>query len=441
MSSHRHFSFTSATSVVIANMIGAGVFTSLAYQAHFIKSPTALLMIWVIGGIAALAGALCYGELGAALPRSGGEYNFLSEIYHPAVGFLSGWVSVTVAFAAPVALAAMKLGTYTASALPNWNFSPVWLAACIVVAVTLIHAISVKAGSRFQNYFTALKVLMIVVIVVAGFMVKVPVSLDFNLNESTKTDLFSSAFAISLFFVSYAYSGWNAAAYIAGEVKNPQRNLPRALFTGTLVVMLLYLLINFIFLYTVPLNTIEYEGFDPKIEIGALAAMNIFGSDGGRIVSGIIALLLLSSVSSMVIAGPRVTQVMGEDLPLLNFFAKKTTGGAPARAIATQCIISLLFIFTATFEQVITYIGFTLNLFTFLTVLGVFVLRIRKPDLPRPYKTWGYPITPIIFLAISSWLLYYGVTDKPQESLAGFATIFIGYIVYFLSTKKKSITA
>jgi APA family basic amino acid/polyamine antiporter len=424
MPSSKHIGFYTATAIVVANMIGTGVFTSLGFQCAEIKSGFALLLLWVVGGIAALTGALCYGEIGATLPRSGGEYHYLSKIYHPAGGFLSGWVSATVGFAAPVAASAIALGKYTVQVFPS--VSATALAAIVVIVISFVHTLNISIGKGFQNSFTTLKVIMIVAIIFFGVFGERTGNAGFMPSSDTWSDLLSSSFAISLYFVAYSYSGWNASAYVAGEIDHPQKNLPRSLFFGTLLVTVLYVLLNFVFLYTAPLA--ELSG---QLEVGFISANHIFGLTGGKIMGMIIAVLLVSSVSSMIIAGPRVTQMMGEDYRFFKIFSTKNEHGIPAFAIVAQCIISLFFVFTATFEQVITYIGFTLNLFLFLTVAGIFVLRIRQPNLERPYKTWGYPVTPVIFLIIGTWILIYGLIYKPTESLAGLGTVATGLIIYF----------
>jgi basic amino acid/polyamine antiporter, APA family len=239
--------------------------------------------------------------------------------------------------------------------------------------------------------------------------------------------LLSPAFAIGLYWVSYSYSGWNAAAYIAGELDNPQKNLPKSLFRGTLVVTALYVFLNFIFLYTTPIA--EMAG---QKEVGYISAGYIFGEVGGKVIGGIIAILLVSSVSSMVLVGPRVAMVMGEDLGLLRIFSLKNKNGIPWLAVLFQSLISLVLIFTSTFESVLMYIGFTINIFTFLTVSGLFVLRIMKPELPRPYKTWGYPLPPIIFILVTGWILYKGFELKPEESTTGLLTVTAGIVIYLI---------
>jgi len=377
---------TTATAIVIANMVGTGVFTSLGFQVMGVKSIFSLLMLWIIGGIMALCGALCYSELGAAIPRSGGEYTYLSKIYHPAVGFLSGFVSVFVGFAAPIALAAMALGGYFTTVFP-W-FDKIWVGAIVVILITIVHSINLLIGSRFQNVVTSIKVLLILVFIICGFVLGNHQTLSIMPVAGSWKEMSGAAFAISLIFVSYAYSGWNASAYIASEIENPQKNLPKSILTGTLIVMGLYVLLNFIFLYTVPIPEMADIQGNPVIEIGSLSATKIFGATGGNIMSLIISILLISTISSMVFAGPRVTMVIGEDLSALKFFARKNKKGIPVIAIALQSTIALILIFTSTFSTVLTYLGFTLTLFTTLTVLGLFVLRFTKPELPRPFKAW-----------------------------------------------------
>ncbi|OON65303.1 APC family permease [Hymenobacter sp. CRA2] len=414
--------FYTGVAIVVANMVGTGVFTSLGFQVLGIRSGFALLMLWLVGGIIALCGALCYGELAAALPRSGGEYHYLSRIYHPAVGFLSGWVSATVGFAAPTALAAIAMGRYAASVWPEVHANGLSLA--VVVVITAVHLISSRAGSCFQVVVTFLKMALLALFIGAGLLAE-PQPLSFAPTAADWQQLLTPSFAVSLIYVSYAYSGWNAAVYVASEVKQPQRNLPRILLTGTLLVALLYVVLNYVFLRTTPLDTLAGQ-----VEIGFLAANQIFGVAVGQFMGAGIAILLVSTVSSMVFAGPRIIQTMGEDLPALRWLGHRSRQGLPIRATLFQALLTVLFIISSTFEGVLTYAGFVLNLFTFLTVLGLFVLRIRQPELPRPYRAWGYPVTPLVFLALSGWTLIFLLRDKPIESLLGLGTVLIGLVIY-----------
>lgn len=421
-------SLFTATSIVVANMIGVGVFTSLGFQAADIKSGFALLLLWIIGGVCALCGALSYGELGSVMPRSGGEFHYLSRIYHPVVGFLSGWVSATVGFAAPIAAAAMALGQYLSKILP---VSPSIVAIIVVIVISLVHTQTLKIGSYFQNIFTALKILLILTLIICGFLLATPQNIQFLPQTGDIKEIFSAPFAISLVYVMYSYSGWNASIYIASEVENPEKNVPRSLFIGTLIVLLLYLLLNFIFLYTTPLA--ELAG---KLDVGYLAANRIFGVAGGKIMSLLISIGLVSSISSMIWAGPRVTQVIGEDIPFFKLLARKNQNGIPFLAILLQLSLVLVLVITSTFQEIITYMGFTLTLSSFLTVLGVFIHRFRYPEVLRPYKTWGYPLTPIIFLGISLWMLTFIFIGKPIESLAGLGTILLGLPVYLIASRR-----
>jgi len=420
-----------ATSLIIANMIGTGVFTSLGFQVLGISSGFALVFLWVVGGVVALCGALIYGEIGSRFPESGGEYNYLSKIYHPALGFLSGWVSITVGFSAPVAAASMAMSKYVAYIFPELP-KPIF-AAGIVTLISIMHGIHFGLGKNFQNIFTTLKIAIIVVFILAGLFAKSEGDVSFALNADASQSIFSSAFAISLYFVGYSYSGWNAAAYMAGEIQNPQKNLPKALFIGTGIVAILYVSLNYIFLKVAPIS--ELKG---QLEVGAIAATHIFGKANGNIMSIIIALLLVSSISAMIMVGPRVSEAMGKNYRILSFLSKRK-GDTPMLAIFIQSAISLLFIFTATFDQVITYIGFTLNLFLFMTVLGVFVTRYKNnPPNYTGYKTLLYPIVPVLFLLIETWVLIYGLIYKPIESQAGLATVLSGLIIYYINKSKKT---
>jgi len=423
-----------ATAIVVANMVGTGVFTSLGFQVAGLQSGFTIMLLWITGGIVAFTGALCYGELGSMFPQSGGEYNYLSKIYHPALGFAAGWVSVTVGFAAPVAAAAMALGAYAKGAYTSIN--PLYLAAIVVIFISFIHANSLKAGSYFQNYTTSFKVLAVLVIIAFGLTSQQTGDLVFSYHTSVGDEVFSSSFATSFFFVSLAYSGWNAAGYIASDMESPQRNLPKALLYGTILVTFLYVAINFVFMYVTPLAEMSNE-HGPIVDIAGVAAKHIFGNAGGKIMSSIIAFLLISTISAMIIAGPRVTQSMGNDHPVFKLFSKTTSKGVPAIAIVTQCLISLFFIFSASFSQVVIYISFTLNLFTFLAVLGIIVMRVKHPHLERPYKTWGYPIVPLLFLLITGWLMYIGLMSNLKESIFGLLTAASGIVIYLIWGKKE----
>ena len=430
-SPRRTVGFFTACGIVIANIIGTGVFTSLGFQVADIHSGFALLMLWIVGGIAALCGALCYGELSAALPRSGGEYHFLSEIYHPALGFMAGFISATVGFAAPIALAAMAFGKYFHGV---FNFgSPILLSFVTVWIVALFHFGNLRLGSAFQNVWTLVKLLLIAALIGAGVLIEEKQPITFLPHAADTMAIFSGAFAVALVYVMYSYSGWNASSYIIGEVKNPERNVPRSLLVGTTIVMAAYVLLNAVFLATAPQD--EMRG---QLEVGLIAGKHIFGENGGRIVGAVICLGLISAISSMTWIGPRVTMSMGEDHWLLRFLGRKNAEGVPVNAVLVQLLIVNLLLLTRSFELVVIYIQFALLLCSLLTVIGVVVLRMARPEIARPYRVWLYPIPPIVFAAITVWMMVYLLRSKTTESIAGLGTAIAGFLLYFCARRRVS---
>ncbi|MEQ1858953.1 MAG: amino acid permease [Chthoniobacteraceae bacterium] len=443
-------SLFAATCIVIANMIGTGVFTSLGFQVGGLPSGFVIMLLWLLGGVCALCGALCYAELAAALPRSGGEYHLIGRTLHPLPGFLAGWLSATVGFAAPIALAAMALGKYFAGVVlpedvimltqpaPIGPWQPPALALDAIVAlavvalVTAIHLFGVRIGSLFQNTTTAFKLALIAVVLVAGWLAGSTQGVAFVPATGDAALINSTPFAISLVYVMYAYTGWNAATYIVGEIRDPARNVPRALLIGTGLVTVLYVGLNAVFLRTTPMDALR-----GKVEVGLVAGQHIFGDTGGRIVAAFICLGLVASVSAMTWIGPRVAATMGEDFAALRWLAKKNGAGVPATALIVQLIIVGVLIVTSTFEKVLIYIQLALTLFSALAVVGLVVLRWRQPGLPRPFRVPLYPLTPLIFLAVSGWMLWHIAIEKPRESLAGLATIAAGLLLYALSPKSK----
>src|SRR5262245_17231072 len=424
-----------ATAIAVADMIGVGVFTSLGFQVPGIPSAFSLIMLWVVGGITALCGALAYAELAAALPRSGGEYNFLSRIYHPAVGFLAGWISATVGFAAPIAVAAMAFGTYFMGAFPGFlaglvspAVASLALGLALAWVVSLVHLSGLRQSSLLQNVSTAIKVLLIVGFIIAGFAFGTPQPISFAPSAQDIGYILSAPFAISLVFVMYSYSGWNAATYIINEVRDPERSLPRSLLIATLIVLGLYVALNAVFLYSTPMAKMAGQ-----INVAQVAGQEVFGAAGGRVVAGLICVGLISAVSAMVWIGPRVTMVIGEDIPALRFFARTTRSGIPATAILFQLAVVTLLLFTQSFERIVNYIQFSLTFCTFLAVLGVIVLRNTQPNLKRPYRVWAYPLTPVVFLLVTGFMMYYMITQKPEESLAGLLTMLAGLLVFAIS--------
>ena len=411
-------------------MIGTGVFTSLGFQLNDLQSIFPLLMLWVIGGFIALFGALAYSELATALPRSGGEYHLLSQSIHPSLGFAGGMVSATVGFSAPAVLAAMALGKYLSAVIPILDATIV--ATVSVIIFHLIHGQSIKIGTFIQDSTTLIKIGLIVLFIIMGLINPSPQDISILPQAGDIKLLFSSGFAISLVWVSYAYTGWNSSVYIAGEIVDPKVNIPKSLLLSTAIVMLLYLLLNYVFLYSTPISLMTNE-----LEVGYIAGINIFGDVGAKIVGLGISILLISTVSSYIFIGPRIMQVMGEDHGYLHFLSKKNDQGIPIVAFSVQLIICMIFILSSSFEQVLLYTGISLIISTTMTVLGLFVLRIRKPKLDRPYKVWGYPFTPAIFIILNIWILFYTFKTQPFESLIGFGIVIISIGLYFFGNMLK----
>lgn len=423
-----YYSKKAATSVIIANMIGTGVFTSIGFQLMDIQSTFLLVLLWTVGGIAALCGAATYAELGSALPRSGGEYNFLGRIYHPLAGFISGWISTVIGFAAPIAAVALAFSDYSTAII--FGSQPIWIkkiiACLLVLIITLIHVKNKNISGKFQIGFTSIKVFLIIGFCLCAFTITPePQPISFLPQKDDFKILTSTAFGISLIYVSYAYTGWNAAVYITSELERPQKELPKILLIGTATVMVLYLLLNIAFLYSSPIADLE-----GKTEIGYIAAVNIFGSNGAVIVGLMLSLLLISTVSAMIIAGPRALQAIGEDFNSLSFLSKVNKSDIPENAIYFQSIISLIYIFTSSFEKIIIFAGMILALNSFLAILGVFVLRRKEPDLIRPYKTFGYPFVPAFYLIITFIMIAMAVANAPLNALGSITIIIVGVIFY-----------
>ena len=407
-------------------MVGTGVFTSLGFQLADIRSVFVLLLLWAVGGLTALCGALCYAELGAALPRSGGEYNFLSRVLHPGVGFVGGWVSATIGFAAPSALAAITFGAYLSSVFPSLNDS--WLACALIVVLTALHCRSRRSSGTTQTLFTWLKIGLILGFCgLALWWVEAPQALSLAPSAGDGQLLTGGAFAVSLIYVSYAYTGWNSATYLSGELANPQKQLPRILAGGTLVVLVLYLLLNYTFLAVAPMDAMAGQ-----VEVGYIAAQHAFGGVGAQVMGVLLSLLLISTVSAMTLAGPRVLQMVGEDFPIFRALGRTNEQGVPRLAIITQAALTLAFIISASFEAILLFAGFTLAANTVAVVASLFVLRVREPELPRPFKVPWYPLPALVFLSVTLWTLYYVVKENPVQAGFGLLIFLGGGVVYVL---------
>ena len=418
------FGFSSVVALIVGNMIGTGVFTSLGFQVVGTQTGFALLGLWVVGGLLSLMGALCYAELGAMLPRSGGEYVYLARAWSPALGFTGGFVSITAGFAAPIAIAAMAFGRYAAAVVP---IPPLAATLGVIAVVAMVHWGHVHGARLFQVATSSITIGVIVAFVLLG-LVRGPVEpMDFAPSASGWRELFAPAFATSLVYVIYAYHGWNAVGYVAGEVRDAQRVIPRAVVTGVLLVAVLYLLLHVVFLRTTPIAALR-----GTVEVGAVSAHRIFGDVGGRLMSGMIAAILVATVSGFLLAGSRVTQAVTAGTRRLAAFGVRDADGVPRRALATQVVLAVALILTATFEQVVAYAGVVLNLMNLLAVLGVMRLRRTAPSLPRPFRVPLYPWVPLGFAAISAWVICFTILQRPLVLVSAVGTLVAGIALHRL---------
>ena len=431
-----------ATNIVVANMIGAGIFTTSGLLLAGLNDPLLMLALWVIGGIIALCGALSYGELGAAMPGAGGEYLFLSRLYHPIFGFLSGWVSFMVGFSAPIAASAMGFSEYFCRALPvipSWFESSgimdpaatkTFLSVSVILIFTFIHYRGIKSGALIQNILTILKVALIVFLLLAGFL-----SGKGDISNFSPGGEISSGFAgwktigLSLMWIMFAYSGWNASTYLGAEIKNPSKILPRSLIYGTGIVIFLYLSINILYVYGIKPQ--EMKGV---ISVGGLAMGNLFGQSADTLFSLLIAFALFSSLSAFIFIGPRVYYSMAKDGLFFKSVARiHPKFQVPSNSIVLQCLIAIILTLSGTFEQVLTYMGFALGIFPILTVLGV--IKLRK-DNTSALRMAGYPYTQILYATTGVLILVLSFLERPTESAIATFTVMIGIPAYYIFKKK-----
>ena len=446
----RQLGIVSATALVISNMVGTGIFTTTGFLAGQLGSPIVVLWIWVVGATCALAGAFCYSELGINFPSSGGEYVYLSEAFGPTWGFMTGWVSFFAGFSAPIAAAALAFSDYLGYFFPSlkeantpytlgyggWvvKVGPPQAVACALVAVfTIVNCLGVRRTARIQNVLTAGKVLVMTAFVLMGLFAGKGSWAHFSQPAArTTTTPLAAQFAISLFFIYVSYSGWNAATYVAEELKLPARTLPRALAWGTALVALLYLGLNVVFIYAVPL-----ESMKGVVAIGALAASHLFGPDVASLFSAAMALSLLATVNAMVTIGPRVYYAMARNGA---FFAAAAMvhprWRTPVIAIVAQGVCTMLMTMTP-FPSLLIYIGFTLNFSAVLSVASLFVFRRRAGWRKLGVVSFAFPALPVLFLLVGVWMTIFGITLEPRVSLAAVFTVVTGALVYHFWLRRR----
>jgi len=416
----RKISIYTASAIVVANMIGTGVFTSVGFQLSDVQNTWSILLLWLIGGLLSLFGAFAYAELGTHFKESGGDYIYLSRVFHPLMGYLSAWAGLTVGFSAPVALAAMAFTKYLS---PFGLQNNVWLAIAVIVLIGFMHSFTIKHSSRFQNGSTIIKVVFIVVLIGIGFLVQGDGNSAINFSSGWHKEIIKPGFAVSMVYVAFAYAGWNAAAYVVDEINDPRKNLPKALIGSTLFVSILYILFQFVVLKNASITQLA-----GKEEVTFIAFDNLLGSAGGKWVSVFIALQLIATVSSYLWVGPRVTMAMAKENKLWLPLAKQNKHGIPVGAVWLHVGISIVLTLTGSFEKVLLYAGFVLQLMASLTVASSLFIKDKKPG---SFKSPFRPLLQIIFLLFNAWVLVFTMIERPNESLIGIGILLVGVVIYY----------
>jgi len=430
--------FTS-TSIVVANMIGSGIFITSGFVAANVPNPSWVIFCWIFGGFIAISGALCYSELATRMPEEGGEYVYLKKLYHPILGFLSGWTSFFVGFSAPIAGSALGFAAYMFASLdqffPDLSVFHILLikkslAVSIILIFTMIHYVGLQIGSKVQNVLTVLKILMVAGLAVFGIFWGQGNWINFSGNVQNTTNSF--AFGTAMMLVMFAYTGWNASAYIAGEIKNPRKTLPISLLSGTTIVILLYLALNLFIFYALPYS--EIIGTEAIVEA---ASVKVFGNWMGKGLGLLIGFGLLSSLSAFIIIGPRVYFAMARDKLFFPFASKvHPKYKVPSRSIIIQGVIASIMVIFSNIEQLVIYLVFALNIFSWLAIAGIFIARKKRIGEDSAVKTWGYPFIPIFFLLSSLVLAIIAFINRPYESSIAIITVIVGIPFYFIWKKK-----
>jgi len=431
--------------LISGDMIGTGIFISTGVIAAQVPSPGGVLLVWIFGGLLALAGALSCAELSASLPYAGGDYNYIREAYGKLMGFLSGWSSFLVTFSGAIAFLAVIFNEYMSFFFPVLGSKELLFSAAIplisinitvgtlfsilvVMLISALHCIGVRQGTVTQNILTVIKIGSLVGIILLGVFIgkgdTAHFSPLFEWDKIAKSSVFASAFIPAIF----AYSGWNAVIYIAGEVKDPDRNLPKALLMGNLIVIVLYLAINVVYIYGVPVTDMKGAA-----RISEVATTALFGYPTSAWITALITVSILGALNVVTMLGPRIYYAMARDgvfFKRLSYIHPKF--GTPSNAIILQAAWSCLLILTNTWGTLFTYVSVIITLFSAFTVGSVIVLRWKKPELKRPYKLWGYPIVPILFILANLWIVWGSVVERPWESLLGLFIVCLGIPAYLI---------
>jgi len=427
-----------ATAIVVANMIGSGIFLTSGIMAGQLPGPGWVILCWLLGGLIAISGALCYAELATRMPQAGGEYVYLKRLYHPALGFLTGWTSFFVGFSAPIALSALGFTEYLFTSLGNrfvfadplmltlWKK---WFAILLILVFTVLHCIGTRVGAQVQNALTVLKIALILCLATAGMALSDGRfgSLSFNINGPVE----GMAFGAAMMLVMFSYSGWNASAYIASELKRPKITLPVSLVAGTAIVIVIYLAINlFIF------NSAPYAELRGKVAVVETASVWAFGNWLSDLLGGLIGVAMLSSLGAFIMIGPRIYYAMARDRLFFPFAGKvHSRYGVPSKAIAVQGGLAVVMVAIGSFEQLLVYVGFALGIFPLLAVAGIFIARSERIGEATAVRVWGYPVVPLFFMLSTLTLMAFAYFERPIESTAAVVSVLLGVPCYYLWIK------
>jgi APA family basic amino acid/polyamine antiporter len=439
----RQLGLFDAVMVISGDMIGVGIFITSGFIAETLPSPGGILFIWLLGGLLALAGALSCAELSASLPLAGGDYLYIREAYGRLMGFLSGWSSFLVTFSGSIAAIAVGFSSFMSFFFPIFGSDNVLFFTAImghsikissgtifsvmaVLVLSAVHYVGVRQGVLLQNVLTTLKISSLLGIILLGVLVGRGSTEHFVpfFDASKVTDL--SVFGAAFIPVIFAYAGWNAVIYLAGEVKQPERNLPRALVWANLLVIVLYLAINVVYIYGIPVT--QMKG---ALRVSEAATTALLGYQTSAWITAIITVSVLGALNVVIMLGPRIYYAMAQDGVFFRGLARvHPTFGTPSRAIVLQALWSCILILTGTFDALFTYVSVIISLFSALTVGAVIVLRFKRPDLRRPYKLWGYPFVPVFFVLVSLWIAWGSLVSKPWESVGGVVIVALGIPAY-----------
>jgi amino acid transporter len=424
MSKTHKIGWKTALMLVISNMVGTGVFTSLGYQLVEVQNVWSIILLWVLGGVLALIGAFTFAELGTHYNKSGGDYVFISEGFSPFWGYLSAWTSLIVGFSAPVAIAGLAMEAY----LSPFHISNLRLyIVLVIVGISLFHTFSLKHSSFFQISATVFKLLFVLFLLGVGIYFTATEGNAISVESSLLSEISKSGFAVSLLYVTYAYTGWNAAAYIVGEIRNPQKDLPRALILGTLSVMMVYVLLQIVFLKFGTL--LQLKG---QAEVALISVQNVLGKSSMPWISAGIGLQLIATMSSYVWIGPRIIHAMAKHHSLWRWLRPLNAHDIPVRAIWFQCLVILILLLSGSLQQVLIYTSFLLQLMGTLAVASFLNIKRKTTGFKSPWS----PFIQYFYVVFSLFVLAFIIYDKPFESIIGLGILVFGAFTYFISKKE-----